>query len=303
MQTTDLTNSFALTRRTFLETGTLFLAGLSVTSPLIAQEPSPAPQFGLLTDLHYADKPPAGTRYYRETLPKLQEAVETLSAERPTFVVELGDLIDAADDVETERSYLKTINQTFQALAEERHYVLGNHCVDTLTKAEFLEEVGQKSSYYSFDRAGFHFVILDACFRSDGQPYGRKNSHWTDANLPADELDWLAADLKAHPQPTIIFAHQRLDIAKNHSVKNAAAVRQILETHGQILAVFQGHSHQNDLQTIAGIPYCTIAAMIEGSGEAQNSYAMVSLFADRSLHLKGFHRQADRQWGAAEKPE
>ena len=94
-------------------------------------------------------------------------------------------------------------------LPRDRHHVLGNHCVDTLTKEEFLDRVGQERSFYSFDVGGYHFVVLDACFRSDGQPYGRKNFEWTDANIPAHEVEWLEADLASTSRPTIVFAHQR----------------------------------------------------------------------------------------------
>ena len=44
-------------------------------------------RIGLLTDLHYADKKPAGTRYYRETLDKLAEAAERFKKDGPAFVV------------------------------------------------------------------------------------------------------------------------------------------------------------------------------------------------------------------------
>ena len=40
---------------------------------------------GLVTDLHYADKPPAGTRHYRETLAKLAEAAEQFEKDKPRF--------------------------------------------------------------------------------------------------------------------------------------------------------------------------------------------------------------------------
>jgi 3',5'-cyclic AMP phosphodiesterase CpdA len=158
------------------------------------------------------------------------------------------------------------VNREFSALSKDRHYVLGNHCVDTLTKEEFLGGVGQKKAYYSFDRGGFHFVMLDACFRHDGKPYGRKNSKWSDANAPVEELDWLKADLKATGKKAVVFAHQRLDVANDHGVKNAAEVRKALEGSGRVLAVFQGHSHKNDYKELGGVHYCTLVAMIEGSG-------------------------------------
>lgn len=256
----------------------------------------PALRLGLVTDLHYADKQPAGTRHYRESLPKLAEAVEKFAAAKVDFVVELGDLIDAASTVETELGYLATINKTFSSLACPRYYVLGNHCVDMLTKDEFLAGIERKSSYYSFDAGPAHFVVLDACFTSDGKPYGRKNSKWTDANIPRDELDWLAADLKKTALPTIVLAHQRLDIGGAHVVRNAAYVRTLLASSGMVQAVFQGHSHKNDYQEIDGIHYCTLVAMVEGSGETSSGYSTLEMFPSGDLRLTGFRHQASRDW-------
>ena len=253
-------------------------------------------KIGLITDLHHADKPPAGSRHYRETLGKFSEASAKFVAEQPDFVVELGDLIDAADTVETELRYLKMINGEFSRVSKDRHYVLGNHCVDTLTKAEFLGTVEQSKSYYSFDRNGFHFVVLDSCFRGDGQPYERKNFKWTDTNVPPVELEWLKADLDQTDNSVIVFAHQRLDVSNHHGVKNGAAVREILESSGKVLAVFQGHSHQNDLKQIGDIHYCTLVAMIEGSGEENSGYSLLNVSTDGTLTLSGFRKQKNYSW-------
>jgi alkaline phosphatase len=138
--------------------------------------------------------------------------------------------------------------------------------------------------------------VLDSCFRSDGQPYGRKNSHWTDANLPQAELDWLREDLKQTQLQTLVFAHQRLDVTEKHSVKNAPEVRRILEQSGKVRAVFQGHSHRNDLQDLGGIHYCTLAAMIEGSGEQNNAFAMLDIFTGGTLCVRGFVKQKAYEW-------
>jgi len=286
-----------LGRRAFIQQGTLVLTAAASSSVNLAAAPaSPRLRIGLVTDLHYADKAPAGTRHYRETLSKLAEAGQHFQQAPLSFLVELGDLIDAADSVDVELRYLKTINDKFSAICQDRHYVLGNHCVDTLHKEEFLGHVEQPRSYYSFDRNGWHFVVLDACFRSDGKPYGRKNSEWTDANIPAAELEWLEADLKANTQPTIVFAHQRLDVSNNHGVKNNAAVRQVLESSQHVLAVFQGHSHQNDLRDIGGIHYCTLVAMVEGSGATSNGYSVLEVEPDGTLHLSGFRSQKSYDW-------
>ncbi|MBI1314093.1 alkaline phosphatase [bacterium] len=286
-----------LGRRAFMKHGTLVLSAASLsTSKLLAADGAAGLRVGLVTDLHYADKAPAGTRHYRETLAKLEEAATQFEQDKPAFLVELGDLIDAADSVDVEQRYLKTVNREFSAICRDRHYVLGNHCVDTLKKDEFLGSVEQQKSYYSFDRGGFHFIVLDSCFRSDGEPYGRKNFHWTDTSIPAAELEWLEADLKASNKLVIVLAHQRLDVSNNHGVKNNTDVRKTLESSGKVLAVLQGHSHRNDLKEIGGIHYCTLVAMVEGSGVGNNGYSLMDIMPDGTIELTGFRRQKSYRW-------
>lgn len=290
-------------RRNFLNCSSLLIASSGIFKLLgaekfqnIIENSELKIQFGLITDLHHADKPSAGTRYYRETIGKFGEATEKFKSAKPDFIVELGDLIDAADSVETELKYLKQINCEFEKTCPKRYYVLGNHCVDTLKKQEFLGEVGQHKSYLSFDSNGWHFIILDACFRTDGTPYERKNFNWTDSNIPPAELDWLKTDLADTNCNTIVFAHQRLDSAGNHMVKNAPAVRSILEESGKVRAVFQGHSHKNDIQQIEGITYVTMVAMIEGSGAENSGYSLVSLLSSGQIVVEGFRNQKGYQF-------
>ncbi|WP_406695885.1 metallophosphoesterase [Singulisphaera sp. Ch08] len=296
-------------RRAFLKRGSLVLAATSLDAAalgnLSAREDSATTglSVGLLTDLHYADKPRVGTRYYRETPEKLAEAARQFSREDLSFVVELGDLIDSADSITTELKALERINREFSAISPNRHYVLGNHCVSTLTKEEFLDCVGQKRSYYSFDHSDFHFIVLDACFRSDGKPYGRQNFEWTDANISKAETDWLQDDLKSTTKKVVVFAHQRLDVSNSHGVRNGPEIRRVLEESGKVLTVLQGHSHKNDYKEIAGIHYCTLVAMIEGSGPENNGYSVMNIQPDGTIRIQGFRKQVDRQWPREGKEE
>jgi alkaline phosphatase len=282
-------------RRRFLQDGSLLLVGLSAgvaASPsLVAEDARRRVRIGLVTDLHYADKPPAGTRHYRESLTKIGEAGEQFQKDMPDFIVELGDLIDAADSVATEKAYLARIHKEIAALPGDKHYVLGNHCVATLTKDEFLDGVGQRKPHYSFAAGDFHFIVLDACFRGDGKPYGRDNFKWNDANIPAEQVEWLRDDLQAAAGKCIVFAHQRLDVKNDYGVKNAEQIRQVLEDSGKVLAVFQGHSHKNDLNDIRGIHYCTLVAMVEGAGAENNGYSLIDLFDGGAIRLTGFRNQ------------
>jgi 3',5'-cyclic AMP phosphodiesterase CpdA len=290
-------DAVCLGRRVFLKRGVLILTIAGVDASSVFAEPQKSVlNVGLVTDLHYADKLPAGSRRYRETPDKLAEAAEQFGKRKPEFIVELGDFVDAAESVETELGYLKRINRDFSAICERRHYVLGNHCVHTLTKQEFLAAVEQKKSYYSFDSGDFHFVVLDSCFRSDGEPYGRKNFEWTDPNIPAAEVEWLTLDLKSTTRKVVVFAHQRLDVSNHYGVKNAAEVRKVLEESDKVLAVFQGHSHQNDHHEIGGIHYCTLVAMVEGSGVESNGYSVMSLAHDGTISIDGFRKQDSYTW-------
>ena len=258
----------------------------------------PALRIGLLTDLHYADRAPQGTRHYRETIPKLREAVERFNEARLDFAVELGDLIDEADTVEGEIGHLKTIEREFAKFKGGRHYVLGNHCVWTLTKEQFFANCAAKQPFYAFDRAGFHFVMLDACHRFDGEDYGARNFKWNEAEIPPAQREWLQADLKAAKLPVIVFVHQRLDVTGNYGIKSAPEVRLMLEASGKVLAVFQGHNHVNDLREIGRIPYCTLAAMVEGSGAEKSAYGILDVFRDGTLKVSGFQQQKSHELAA-----
>jgi alkaline phosphatase len=260
------------------------------------EKPQRIARLGIVTDSHYADRETSGTRHYRESLKKMSEAVTRFREAKIQLAVELGDFIDAAPTVAEEISYLKSIEKVFAGCQVPRHYVLGNHCVYTLTKQEFLTGVEQKRSYYSFDLRQRHFVILDSCFRSDLQPYGRNNFEWTDTNMPPEELNWLRRDLGETKFPTVVFAHQRLDVKNHYGVKNADAIRTILAESGKVAAVFQGHSHKNDYHEIDGIHYCTLVAMVEGTGAENNGFSILDWTNPDSIQINGFRRQADYQW-------
>lgn len=291
-----------LTRRALLSRGSLILAGAATGASALASlaagapRPEPVVRFGLLTDIHHADRPPAGTRHYRESLGKVRDAVAELNRQKASLAFELGDFIDAGPDVKTEIGFLKTVEAEYGKFRGRRHHVLGNHCVYTLTKKEFLQTVGAKTTQFSLDHGGVHFIVLDACYRADGKPYGRKNFDWTDSNIPPAALTWLANDLAATDKKCLVLIHQRLDVGGHYGVKNAADVRKVLETSGKVLAVFQGHYHRNDYRQIGGIHYATLRAVVEGSGASSNGYASADVMADGSIRVDGFCDQADYAW-------
>lgn len=284
----------------------LLLAGVAAcVGPARVDSPAGAAiRFGIVTDSHYADVDPRGSRPYRESLAKMDECAAFMNAERVDFLVELGDFKDQDDppvDAGTEE-YLRRIERSFAAFRGPRYHVLGNHDHDSLSKARFLALIENSGiprgrSYYAFDRGGVRFIVLDANFTVAGAPYDHGNFGWDDCSVLPAELSWLAARLSDGPRKAVVFIHQQLDGFGAYFVKNAVDVRSILESSGKVLAVFQGHRHEGDFRTIAGIPYYTLVGMIEGSGPANNSYAVVTIGRDRSVSVRGLRKAASRDLG------
>lgn len=277
-----------------------FIKMSSATSMLLATKVQGATdsgdrlRIGLITDIHYADLDTAGSRHYRDSVTKVREAVQVFNEAKPDMVICLGDLIDAGPSVEKEAAHLDTMVQEFKQMRAPRRFVLGNHCVWTLTKSEFLKGVGQDRSYDTWNQKGVRLIALDACFTKEGADYGRKNYTWTDTDIPKKERDWLRTVLASDPRPTLVFVHQRLDVEGSYGVHSAAEVRRILEESKQVVAVFQGHNHVNDHRIIQGIHYLTMNAVIEGPAPANNSFAVLE-YAPKSqtIRIDGYHHQKD----------
>lgn len=251
-------------------------------------------RLGLISDIHYADLNTAGSRHYRDSIIKVKEAIEKFNASDLDMVVCLGDLIDAGKNVEEEYAHLKTVHKEFARLNVPSHFVLGNHCIYTLTKQEFLKGVNQNSSYSSSTLKGVRLVFLDACYRKDGVSYGRKNYEWTDTEIPDNQRNWLQETLDKETLPTLVFVHQRLDVGGNYGIHSAASVRKIFEKSKQVAAVFQGHNHVNEHKIINNIHYLTINAVIEGPAPENNAFSILDYSpSQQKIQVQGFYNQSD----------
>lgn len=300
-----MSEKWTLSRRRFLGIAGTTAAGLMLTPDLLAiTNDKPVLRFGMISDVHYADREPAGNRFYRQSLAKMKEAVDRLNQEKIDFVIELGDFKDqdvTPNEAQT-LTYLEAIEKAFQQFDGPTYHVLGNHDMDSLSKQQFLARVEntgipKTSSYYSFNKNGLHFVVLDGNYTKNGVSYDHGNFSWDEANIPKDELDWLKDDLKQNQLPSIVFIHQMLDESKNakQAVQNAPEVRQILEQSEKVICVLQGHVHEERYNLINGIHYYSVNAMIDGDGPENSAYMVVDIYKDGSLKIDGFRRATDRE--------
>ncbi|MHC4116547.1 MAG: metallophosphoesterase family protein [Planctomycetota bacterium] len=296
--------NWVVSRRVFLKSSAFSLAaaGLSCNLQNASRSGGAAVRFGVVTDCHYADAKAAGTRFYRQSLDKLSECVELTNSEKVDFLIELGDFKDQDSPPAEQKtlSYLEAAEKVFQRFEGPTYHVLGNHDLDSISKGQFLSRVENTNidparSYYSFDANGLHCVVLDANYKSDGADYDHGNFDWTDANIPAAELAWLEQDLAAATSPTVVFTHQLLDGTGSVYVKNASQVRKILEASGKVTAVFQGHHHAGSYRRIAGIHYCTLKALVEGTGVENNSYAIAEARPNGGIIVTGYRRAESQE--------
>jgi len=175
-----------------------------------------------------------------------------------------------------------------------------------LTKQEFLDHVtnsgipSNQGRYYSFNHGSVHYVVLDANFYPDGRDHSftetDPNYQWNNCYVSSEELAWLKIDLdNSRGQNVIVFVHQRIDEPQNsnqddHTVRNAWQVREILEEHQGVLAVFQGHQHDafGSPSITNGVYYYTLKASVEGPYPENNSYAVVHVLNNCTVEINGF---------------
>lgn len=227
--------------------------------------------FGYVGDAHYNSvKATVNTRYYKDGLPKVREAVAVLNSRAGLdFVVLGGDMIDHEGNTTTlALADLGGMAEVVSDLGVPHCFALGNHDLDATTKAEYLSVVGQAASYAAFDAGTHRVIILDACFNtdSDADPYSGGATDWRKAFIPPAERAWLSAELSGTTRPVIVICHHRLAGPAQWSdyvVTNAPAVRSILEASGKVVAAFGGHNHINDSVSLNGIEYRTLAGITD----------------------------------------
>ena len=277
------------TRRQFLGSSAAFAA-----AGCIGLKPGedPVVRFGYITDCHFADidTKPGDCRMYRASLGKLATFVADMNASGVDFVVEGGDFKDRGTTPARSLEYLDSMEAEFARFNGPRYHVLGNHDHDNLSKEEFLAHVangGQAAAkaFYSFERGGVKFIVLDACYRPDGTPYCRGKFSWKEAFIPAEQVEFLKAELASASRWCVPIVHQQLDAEDETCIRNAADVRKILEESGKVKCVIQGHFHEGAFHELNGIGYYTQKASVLGVKE--NAYSIVEVFPSGGVRVLG----------------
>mgnify|MGYP001063138947 CR=1 FL=1 len=264
-------------------------------------------RIGVVTDVHVHDADsPVEKKVMTNYAERMTAFVDAMNAWPADIVIELGDLVNGAfvmggapGDMTRIAGLLDEAVTLLSPFYGPIHYVVGNHDLYNLSKDQFLSAVGKDETYYSFDLGGFHFVILDAEYNHPGEEDYDHVFMRVKCRIPRHEIEWLHSDLAGTTLPTIVCIHQPLDssfdaTAGGPPVVNNQEVRQVLSDSGVVIAVFQGHDHDNRYQQIDGIHYVTFAAMVDHTDPTSPTWAQVTLDPSaQTLIIEGTGVQAD----------
>ncbi len=219
-------------------------------------------------------------------------ALQKIRSLKPDFCIQGGDHAFDLAAVPRDRAVmlLNLYGQTEHALdGIPIKHVIGNHDIfgrspdsgistsDPLYGKKAFEQHFGSKTYQSFDRAGYHFVLLDSIQITPEREF--------DAMIDPGQIAWLKQDLAATPAgtPVIVASHVPLVSAApqysppDDKAAKAAQYQALTNLHGllvgnaretidcfeghNVIAVLQGHTHINETVFWRDTPYITSGAV------------------------------------------
>lgn len=299
------------TRRSFLRKGALGIAGLSLGGTLKAQPKNDEGaervlRIAHLTDIHVEDngRAPQG-------MAAALKYVNSM-ADKPDVIFNGGDsIMDALKRSKEEvRAQWSLWHQTLEANNSiEIKHCIGNHDVwgwsfkDSAFKNDPLygkqwavEEFGLPNRFYSFEKANWHFIVLDSTHRKESPGYT--------ARLDDEQFEWLTGELQNTDSgtPVCILSHIPILAAcayfdgDNEESGDwqvpgawmhidARKIKTLLHEHPNVKLALSGHIHLQDTVEYLDVKYYCNGAVSGGwwNGSYQEfppALAIIDLYAD-----------------------
>jgi 3',5'-cyclic AMP phosphodiesterase CpdA len=175
-----------------------------------------------------------------DALGTLREAIAIVKAMpvKPSFIIHTGDITHLSKPAQFDNA-----DKVFSETGVQIHYVPGEHdIIDEENGKAYLERYGKGTKgagWYSFDDHRVHFIGLVNVVDLKGGGLG---------NLGAEQLAWLAADLKdeSSSTPIVVFAHIPLQVLYKEwgwGTEDGTQALALLKRFGSV-TVLNGHIHQ-----------------------------------------------------------
>ncbi|MFC0181817.1 metallophosphoesterase family protein [Pseudarcicella hirudinis] len=270
-------------RRDLLKRLGLLTGGLSLPNLTQAQTFNAKPQRVLriahITDAHI--QPIIGAAKGFE---KCLHHIQNLDI-KPDLIINSGDAIMEAHG-RTHTSADRQWNLYNEVLKSENALpvisCVGNHDIwcEKETAVSFndgkkwaMDQLKLDKPYYSFDRNGWHFIMLDSV-------QSRPDGSWYTSNLDEAQMDWLKKDLRNTPAltPVMIISHVPILSAcvflDGRNVKDgnwqipgrwmhtdSAELVDLFYKHPNVKFAISGHIHLLDKVEYNGVTYCCNGAV------------------------------------------
>jgi len=232
-------------------------------------------------------------------------------ADQPSFIMSGGDCVfdslkQTKDRVELQWDLWHEVWQKENSLPVE--HCIGNHdcwgmgeTSDPLYGKKFaLDKMRLAAPYRSFDKGGWHFIVLDSI-----QP--KNDGKWYTTRLDDEQYSWLEQDLSrvSANTPVIVVSHvpilsaavvaitksqgeQGYAIGGGSMHSDAARIIALFNRYRNVKLCLSGHIHLYEQIQYDGVTYISNGA-VSGNWwkgihhETANGYAMVNLYDDGSF--------------------
>lgn len=227
----------------------------------------------VISDIHMREQ------YASEVSTGLEQLVDKINSQiQPDRVIIPGDLIEHGDSAEQDIEYIQTVKDILDNVNAEVTYLLGNHDIMNASKSRVKEVIGQEF-YGSIPEN--NLIFLDSSSEHLGDPRGE---------ITDRQLDFLDNQLSVMSN-CILFVHHPIhyhNLESNDWFKespewafcgNKNEVKKVIEKHGNVIAVINGHLHETDYTFTNDVHHVTINAFSKeerGTG-VSGTFAVVEL--------------------------
>lgn len=212
--------------------------------------------------------------------PAFASKIESIcgAASNCRFIATLGNTIDGNADAEKSARLLNNILNAFDGTASV-HALMGAR-ESVIPKSEFMRVAEYTMRYRAYDVSDYRCIFLDAVSDDDGRFY-----------IDDEQLGWISRLLGKSHRPAIIFTHIPLVVSSDESsaqtLKNADALRALIEKSNKVSLVVQAAAFSPAHFISHGVPYITLAPM---SASDDISFSLVSV-SSKGISVDGFGTQ------------
>lgn len=271
----------------------------------------PILRLGIIADPQYADAAPniALDRHFRESLGRIEAAIDVFNARELDAVVTLGDLIDHGWES------FDPVLALYRRLRHRAIFLPGNH--DFSVAPEHLGDVhrrlGMPAHYHDLLVAGYRIIVLDGSEVSlFAPPEGHARRAQAEARLDALKADgavnaerwngglgeaqftWLT-DVLDHArddgEPVVILCHYPVTPQNVHDLWDAPRLLSLVAAYPNVRAYLCGHNHAGNTVTHGNTHFVTFKGMVDTPD--RTAFAILTLTPD-TLEIEGFGREDSR---------